>query len=406
MAGYDFLKSVVVIEVAQLGMDTLGGYLADMGARVIKIEALPEGDPIRHSGDYALGDEAGVGLLHLRWNRGKQSMALDLRSTEGAALFRQLAARADIVIEGLKGGAFDRLGLGYETLRQDNPALVYCSISGLGREGPYHALRSHAVAYDGFAGLLPQDVASLPPAFGEFKAPSIGMNAPGLYAAVGVLAALHRARQEGRGAMIEVAAADCAANWVPDGIDAVVNAAQCHTRTGFLDPDGRMLHWPRLSQYTTADGRTLLLEALAWPTWRKFCKLTDREDLLALHEAGLEEARYHARLREEIAAIIATRPLDAWMDDFIAHDISAMPVNDFHELAQDPHYRARANFYETELPGGATLTLSGTPIRVADTGFAPDLAPDLGQHTDRILADLAGLDEAGIARLRAQGVIA
>ena len=405
MAGYDFLKSVLVIEVAQLGMDALGGYLADMGAQLIKIEALPDGDPIRHSGDYALGGENGVGLLHLRWNRGKQSMALDLRSAEGAALFRKLAARADIVIEGLKGGAFDRLGLGYETLRQDNPALVYCSLSGLGRDGPYHTLRSHAVAYDVFAGLLPKDAASLPPAAGEFKTPSIGMNAPGLYAAVGVLAALHRAREEGQGAMIEVAAADCAANWVPDGIDAVVNADRCHTRAGFLDADGRMRHWPRLAQYATSDGRTLLLEALSWPTWQKFCKLLGREDLLALHEAGLEEAAYHAALREAIAAIIVTRPLNDWMTDFTTHDISAMPVNDFHDLARDPHYLARANCYQAEVPGAGTLTLSGTPIRLAGGHFSPAPAPKLGQHTDRIRDEIAGMDAAEIARLRDQGIV-
>ena len=406
MASYDFLKSVTVIEVAQLGMDALGGYLADMGARVIKIEALPDGDPIRFAGDYAVGSGSGIGFLHLRWNRGKQSLGLNLRNSEGAALFRTLAAQADIVIEGLKGGAFDRLGLGYDVLRQDNPKLVYCSLSGLGREGPYHELRSHAVAYDAFAGLLPQDTESPAPAIGEFKAPSIGMHAPGLYAAVGVLAALHRAREEGEGALIEIAAADAAANWLPDGVDPLVNADLCQTRDGFLDSSGRMLNWARLSQYTTSDGRTLLLEALAWPTWVKFCKLLGREDLLDLHERGLDGERYHALLRTEIAAIIVTRSLEQWMADFIAHDISAMPVNDFAALARDPHYVARHNWYDADIPGTGTLALSGTPIRSAGRVFAPALAPAMGEHTDVVLHDLAALDADAIARLKQRGIVA
>jgi crotonobetainyl-CoA:carnitine CoA-transferase CaiB-like acyl-CoA transferase len=404
MSGYDFLKSVTVIEVAQLGMDTLGQYLADMGARVIKVEALPHGDPVRHTGDHAIGPGAGIGFLHLRWNRGKESLGLNLGSPEGAGLFRKLAASADIVIEGLKGGALDRLGLGYETLRQANPALVYCALSGLGNDGPYHRLRSHAVAYDAFGGVVAKDVESPQPALGEFRPPSIGMHAPGLYAAVGVLSALHRAKVEGRGARIEVAAADAVANWTPDGVDAVVNAAVLRHREGFHDAEDRMMHWPRLAQYATRDGRTLLLEAFAWPTWGKFLKLVGREDLLALHEQGLDD--YHARLRGEIAAIIATRSLDEWMADFLAHDISAMPVNDFDELARDPHYTARANRYDVDVPEVGTLSLSGTPIRVAGDSFSPTLAPAFGADTDRILEQIAGLDGGAIAGLRKQGVVA
>lgn len=406
MPGYEFLNGILVIEVAQLGMGALGGYLADMGATVIKIEALNQGDPIRYSGDLAIGAPDGIGFLHLRWSRGKKSLALDLKSLAGADVFRTLASKADIVIDGLKGGALARLGLGHDALRQANPALVFCSISGLGLDGPYHRLRSHAVAYDAYAGLLPTDVDAVPPALGEFKPPSVGMHAPGLYAAVGVLAALHQARASGRGATIEVAAADVAANWTPDGVDAVVNASSCQPREGFVDDTGRMLHWARISQFATSDGRVLLLEALAWPTWVKFCDLVGREDLLTLHEREPDHAAYHEALRGEIAAIIRTRSLDDWMALLESHDISAMPVNDFAELARDPHYFARANWYDVAVPGGGELRLSGTPIRVAGADFAPDLAPDLGQHTDAVLGDIAGLDAAAIASLRDQGIIA
>jgi crotonobetainyl-CoA:carnitine CoA-transferase CaiB-like acyl-CoA transferase len=406
MAGYDFLRSVVVVEVAQLGMDTLGGYLADMGARVIKVEALPGGDPVRYSGEAAIGGDEGVGFLHLRWNRGKQSIGLDLASEKGAALFRQIVAKADVVIEGLKGGALDRLGLGFEALRQENPALVHCAISGLGNNGPYHRMRSHAVAFDAYAGLLPQAAEVAAPGPGEFRATSIGMHAPGLFGAVGVLSALLRARESGEGTFLEVAAADVTANWTPDGVDAVVNASLCTPRKAFGDDTGRMLHWPRLAPYETSDGRVLLLEALAWPTWKKFCKLIARDDLLSLHEAGLDHQSYHARLQDEIATIIRTRSLEDWMSALIAHDVSAMPVHDFASLASDPHYLARGNWYDLEVPAVGTLRLSGTPIRVGGRDFAPGQAPGFGEHSDMLLTELLGLEAADIAELRADRAIA
>jgi len=405
MAGYDFLNGVLVIEVAQLGMDALGGYLADMGARVVKVEALPAGDPVRAAGDYALGAPDGVGFLHLRWNRGKQSIAIDLRTPDGVDLFRRLAGKAAVIIEGLKGGALERMGVGYQALRQDNPALVFCSISGLGLDGPYHRLRSHAVAYDAFGALLSGDAAAAPPSVDEFRPPSVGMHAPGLFAAVGVLAALVRARSTGQGAFIEVAAADVAANWSPDGVDAVVNASHCQRRDGFLDTTGRMMHWPRLAQYVTSDDRMLLLEALAWPTWAKFCRLVERDDLMTLHERLTDHVIYHETLRTEIAAIIRTRSCDAWMAALTAADISAMPVNDPQQLSDDPHYRARRNWYDADVPGVGRVRLSGTPIRVADAAFAPAAAPACGQHADTILAEIAGMDAAAIGALRRQGII-
>ena len=120
---------------------------------------------------------------------------------------------------------------------------------------------------------------------------------------------------------------------------------------------------------------------------------------------GVEPMDHPAHLVGGIAAILASRSLDDWMADFIAHDISAMPVNDLHELARDPHYLARANTYQAEIPGAGTLTLTGTPIRLEGAAFAPAPPPGLGQHTDAVLASVAGLDTAEIAQLRAQGIV-
>ena len=166
-----------------------------------------------------------------------------------------------------------------------------------------------------------------------------------------------------------------------------------------------MLHWPRLAQYAASDGRILLLETLAWPTWIKFCKLVRRDDLQTLDERFADQQAYHRALRAEIAALIATRLRDDWIDLLTAADVSAMPVNDPGDLAEDPHYRARGNRYDVAVPEVGTLRLSGTPIRVAGAEFAPSPAPMLGEHADAVLGELAGMGGATIAALRGQGII-
>ncbi len=397
---------MTVVEVAQLGMSALGGYLADMGAKVIKVEAIPDGDPVRFAGEHAVGGPEGFGFLHLRWNRGKQSIGLDLRSDEGIALFRKLATSADIVIEGLKAGSLDRLGIGYSVLQKNNPTLVFCSISGLGGSGPYHRMRSHASAYDAYAGLLPKDVESRPPTKEEFKAPSVGMNAPGLYAAIGVLSALHRARSEGIGAEIEVAAIDAATNFAPDQIDPAINPDTWVERPGHLDKTSRMREWPRLWFYETLDGKILHLEALADETWEKFCALVERTDLLSLRQTITDDETYNETLQRELTDLIKSRSLNDWMANFVEHDISAMPVNASADLRDDPTYTERKAWYEKEIEGAGTLRLSGTPIRVEGQAFNPSLAPALGEHTDFILHKILDVPEERMQQLRDAGVVA
>src|SRR5690348_15112462 len=152
-AGFDLLQDVTVVEVSQLGPDAVGGHLADLGARVIKVESPLGGDPIRYAGGLAVGNDGGFGLLHLRWNRGKQSLGLQLDEPDGAAIFKQLVRNADIVLEGQRAGSLEKLGLGYEVLASINQQIVFCSISGFGSTGPYSRLGSGAPSYDLFAGL-------------------------------------------------------------------------------------------------------------------------------------------------------------------------------------------------------------------------------------------------------------
>jgi len=403
MAGYDFLNGLRVLEVAQLGPSSLGGYLADMGAEVIKVES-HDGDPVRYSGSPAAGHPDGPSFLHLRWNRGKRSLGLDLKSEAGTGLFRRIAARSDVVIEGMRAGVLGRLGLGFQSLREANPRLVFCSISGLGGSGPYHRLGSHGPSFDAFGALSWANPYAAAGPDDAVHPPPVGMHAMGLYAAVGVLSAVIRARQSGTGAHIEVAAADCAAHWRPDGVDTVLNEKAAFARPGFHGAQGRMAGWPRLFHYRTRDDKAVFFQALSPGFWQRFCAAVERPDLLALyemHEANAADELAHA----ELGALFRQRSQAEWMEFFLHHDIPGGPANTLRNLAEDPHFLARDNFYETRLGDGTRLRLSSTPIKAAGQAFSPASAPALAQDTAAILASVLGLSEAEIAALRQRSVI-
>lgn len=402
VSGYDLLRGVTVVEVAQLGPDALGGLLADMGARVIKIESPPDGDPIRRMGALAVGGPDGFGFMHLRWNRGKESIGLDLRSAEGATLFRRLAADADIVVDGLRGGALDRLGLGHAELSRVNPGLVFCSLSGFGLDGAYHALGSHGPAYDAYGGLM-RAAPGERPGDGPAHHP-IAMYAMGQQAAVGVLAAVIRARATGEGAMIEVAAADVAAAWYTDTVDAALNRATARPRPGFADEGGRMVNWPRMGQYRTRDGRILFFQGYKDKFWERFAHAAGRADLLDIVPGDDAEA-YHDRLFDALTALFATRDRADWMALLIEAGVPGHPLNTPEELAEDAHFRDRGLVYDAGSRGTGPLRLVGSPIKVHGQRFSPTVAPELGDASDRILADL-GINEEETARLRAAGIVA
>ena len=405
MSGYDFLNGIRVLEVAQLGPSSLGGYLADMGAEVIKVEGL-DGDPVRVTSTPAVGSPQGPSFLHLRWNRGKKSIGIDLKNAEGAELFRKLAAQSDVVIEGMRAGVLDRLGLGFDALRKLNPRIVFCSISGLGRNGPYHTLGSHGPSFDAFGGLSALNPYGLSPEERERTdfAP-IGMHAMGLNAALGTLAAIVRAQRTGEGALIEVTGAESAAHWLPEGVDKVLNAELLHDRPGFFNSAHRMAGWSRLYAYETRDGHRIFFQGLFTRFWTRFCTLIERPDLIALTESTEDGARVDETLRIELQKIFLTRTQDEWMNFFREHDVPGGPVNTMKDLARDPHFAARDNIYEVEQPGVGTLRLSSTPVKTPNQHFAPTLAPTQWQHSAEVLSERLGLSAGEIERLSREGAV-
>lgn len=392
------LRGVRVVEVALLAPDALAMHLADLGAEVLKVEEPGDGDYVRSVG--ALKVE-GISALHRRWNRGKRSIALDLRAPDGRLVFEDLVRVSDVVVEGLRPGALARRGLGFAELQAVNPAIVLTSLSGYGQDGPYRELASHGVAYDAYAGFAP-------PADGPRGWPTvsphtdIGIHAAPLFGALATVSAVLEARRSGIGAHLDISQADVAAWWNGP----VLELEAWQARTGTADQ-----HGPDLSQsvryqyYATSEGALVLFMATEAKFWQRFCEGTGRPDLYerfpprpdATHESGNEE------LRAELVALFATRSQPEWVEFFLAHDIPGAPVHVGGGVAADPHFETRAHWLPADTHGMAIL---GTPTRaVGAARVDPDPAPRVGQHSRRILADVLGYDAERIEELFAGGTV-
>lgn len=403
------LDGVRVIESSLLGPGQITTYLADLGADVIKVEP-PQGDYIRQM-TWPIID--GVSLLHLHTHRGKRSITLDLKSEEGLDIYKQLVAGADAVVEAMRPGTLERLGLGYEELSAINPKLVFCTISGYGSTGPYKNLPSHGIAYDTWAGLIP-------PARDEDgfvriprEMPNIGINVGPMLGAFGLLAGIIRARSTGEGCQMELAQSDAAAymDWY-----------RIETHRAYLRPEDEVTGNPsddyvrrpaglagmwegvRYQMYESSDGYVMFM-ASEQAFWRNFCQAVDRMDLFERWPGSTyaDHARGNLELQAELRAIFATKTTAEWVEFGEVHNTTLAPVYDAATAPDDPQFQHRLPFWTVDQVGAEQLPL---PLKVVGEDLpVPTMAPTVGEHTDEVLAEVLGFDEATIADLRTRGTL-
>jgi crotonobetainyl-CoA:carnitine CoA-transferase CaiB-like acyl-CoA transferase len=299
------------------------------------------------------------------------------------------------VIDGLRHGTAQRLGFSYDDVVAVNPTVVYCVLNGMGSYGPYTRLATHGLSFDCFAGLSPPVIeADGTPRLSGSATGMTGVLAGPLYAAMGVLAALHAAGRDGKPQYIEVAQVDAAINWNFQHLTALANG-QPSSGEGIRASI-------RYQYYRTRDRNYVVFNALEDKFWRRFCEALDRMDL---YEPGRqrpgEDLDAEARLREELTKIFESRTRKEWTDFFIATDIAGAPAFLGADLFDDDHAKDRRLTYEQTQPNGTSQRMMATCIKTKpDERFSPQGAPHVGEHTEELLTTLAGYDADGIARLR------
>lgn len=371
-----------------------GGYctllLADLGADVVKVEEPGRGDYLRWMPPLVGGESA----AHRALNRGKRSITLNLKHTDGAAALRRLVRSSDVMVESFRPGVLDRLGLGYDdVLARENPALVYCAITGYGQDGPYRDLVGHDVNYLGYGGAL----SMTGPAGGDPVVPGVQVGDLGggaLLAAVGILAALLDRRRSGRGAFVDTSMLDGVVSWL-----------SIHAGTFFATGEPMAAGTAPLSGgyacygiYRTRDGRHLTVGALEPRFWRALCQTVGRPDLID-RQFGPPDVQDD--LRRTLSASFAERDRDEWLRAFEGVEACVGPVNDLAETFEDPQVRHRGMVAEV---GGRPVG-PASPFKLSSFEPGPPIpAPALGEHTTEVLGD-SGFGRDEIASLRASGVV-
>ena len=403
------LTGVRVVESSMLGPAAITTHLADLGAEVIKVES-PTGDYVRQM-TWPIVE--GVSLMHLHVNRGKRSVVLDLRTTEGVETYLDLVRDADVVIEAMRPGGLERRGLGYDRLREVNPAIVFATISGYGMTGPYADLPSHGVAYDVWAGLVKPEItedgfAAIP------EHPSVGIHAGPLFGALGVLAGVIHARATGEGCRLEVAQSDAAAamDWLRSETWKAYERPESEVTGNASDGYARrapgtagMRDGVRYQFYEASDGRHVLLQASEREFWKNFCHGVDRDDLFEAHPGAkyADHAVGDTELRIELKAIFLGRTADDWVQFGLSVNVPIVAVNTPQTLADDPQFQDRFPWIPASRLGAEQTP---TPIKFLDIDLpVPTKAPTVGEHTDAVLRDVCGYDDARLARLRESGAL-
>ncbi|MGE5201940.1 MAG: CaiB/BaiF CoA transferase family protein [Acidobacteriota bacterium] len=353
--------------------------LADQGADVIKIEKPGKGDDAREMPPFVGGE----GMPFMVWNRNKRSIVLDLKTAEGAANLRKLAASADVLIENFRPGTLDRIGVGYAALEAINPRLIYCSISGFGQTGPYRSRGGFDLMIQAMSGLMSVNG---DPGGPPMRLPiAISDVAAGMFAAIGILSALAARERSGRGQQVDVSLYEAAMAL------GVYEAA--HVFATGQNP-------PRLGQghrgsspyqvFRTRDG-WLTVGGGSQELWKRVCEVLGCEDLVAdpRFKDNASRVAHNAELVPLLQSRLERETTAHWAQALDAKGVPVGPVVTHAQLFADPQTLAREMVVEVDHPSAGRLKTLGVPIKLSATpGGVRKPAPRLGEHTEEILREL------------------
>jgi crotonobetainyl-CoA:carnitine CoA-transferase CaiB-like acyl-CoA transferase len=368
--------------------------LADMGARVIKIEQPRSGDDTRHWGPPFLGSES---AYFLSINRNKESVTLDFKQAEGRALLNQLIAQSDVVVENFRPGTLGRLGLDYASLAPQHPRLIYCSVSGFGQTGPRQQEPGYDAVLQAEGGLMSiTGSPDMPPVRVGVAVADI---VTGMFAAQGISMALYARERTGRGQLVDVSMLDTVAALL-------TYQAGIYFATD-VPPVRLGNRHPTIVPYETfaaSDGEFVLAVGND-DQWRRFCGVAglDADQRFA---TNVGRVTGYSELRPLIAARLRPQARRYWIEKLTAAGVPCGSVRDLREVFSDPQLAAREMVVPMQHAAAGAIRVLGTPIKLSDTPATLRAAPPtLGQHTDSVLQQDLGLGHEAIGNLRTMGVI-
>lgn len=370
--------------------------LSDLGAEVAKIEEPRAGDMARYAGPFV--DQTSSYFLSV--NRGKKSLTLNLKNPAARDVVFRMAQRADVLLENFRPGVMERLGLGYEAVRAHNPGIVYASLSGFGQDGPYAGKPAFDMIAQGMGGVLSiTGEPGRPPVRVGFSVGDIGAS---LFAVIAILAALNERSRSGLGQRIDVAMLDAQVALCENAFARYFATGEIPGPTGSRHP----LFTP-FQAFPTRDGYIVLIAQFE-QDWKKFCQAAGKTEWIEDERFRSMEARleHYGVFVEEMERLMKTRTTREWLDCLEPAGVMCGPVNNIAQVAEDPHVRHREMIVEVADSRGNRRKVVGTPMKFSRTPCRIERAsPDLGEHTDGILAEWAGLTPEEIADLRQKGVV-
>jgi formyl-CoA transferase/CoA:oxalate CoA-transferase len=371
--------------------------LADMGARVLKIEQPVRGDDTRAWGPPFLGGES---AYFLSINRNKESLTLDLKHENGRGILERLMARADAVVENFRPGTMDRLGFGYESVAARYPRLVYCSISGFGQTGPRRSEPGYDAVVQAEGGLMSVTGAADGPPFRLGVA--ISDIVSGMFAAHGITLALLARERSGMGQRVDIGMLDATAALLTYQAGIYFATGRAPARMGNRHPT-----IVPYETFTAADGDFVVAVGTD-EQWRRFCELIGAPELAGDARFSTNSGRVsqYAALRPLLAARLSTRPRREWVEGLKKIGVPCGAVRDIGQVLEDAHLKAREMIEEVDHVTAGLIKILGVPIKLSDTpGTVRQPPPTLGQHTESILQGDLGMTTAEIAELRARSVV-
>ena len=392
------LAGVRVLDLSTMLSGPFGGMiLGDLGADVIKIETPGGGDGTRRFGPYFV---AGESAYFLSINRNKRSLVLNLKLEDGRKIFYDLVRRSDVVLENFRPGVVERLKIDYATLQGINPRIICCGCSGFGSAGPYAERPAFDIVVQAQSGAMSMT--------GEVDGPpmklgvAVGDVSGGMYAAMGVLAALHGRAMTGEGQQVETDMFSATLSWLVPWTGFYLASGEVPRRTGTSHPQ----NFP-FQAYPTRDGH-IVFNGHPPKFWSLLCDCLGLPEVENDPRFATDEAR--RRNKEALDAVLEPRlrskSTAEWLELLVAAGVPAGPINGVAEALADPQVRANHMLLEMEHPKAGKVRATGNPMRLSKGRTHHDPPPLLGQHSDEVLAELLGYPAEEIRRLRDAGVVA